>query len=157
MGCARRGSSRGNRTRSRWFHSTSLPDCRVVSADATDSVAPHNAYTSITVALVLAPHATRAVDGRRIAVGIMSMAMASASAMFFPIDRLDRKSRQRELIGVTVAAMVLIWPMILMDQVHEIGSLAVRHEEARLDLDRQRRLLAWNSHRRSDERLPVMA
>ena len=27
-----------------------------------------------------------------------------------------------ELIGVTVAAMVLIWPMILMDQVYEIGS-----------------------------------
>ena len=27
-----------------------------------------------------------------------------------------------ELVGVTVAAMVLIWPMILMDQVYEIGS-----------------------------------
>ena len=27
-----------------------------------------------------------------------------------------------ELIGVTVAALVLIWPMILMDQVYEIGS-----------------------------------
>ena len=27
-----------------------------------------------------------------------------------------------ELIGVTIAALVLIWPMILMDQVYEIGS-----------------------------------
>ena len=32
------------------------------------------------------------------------------------------KMQVGELIGVTVAAMVLIWPMILMDQVYEIGS-----------------------------------
>ena len=32
------------------------------------------------------------------------------------------KMQVGELIGVTIAAMVLIWPMILMDQVYEIGS-----------------------------------
>ena len=32
------------------------------------------------------------------------------------------KMQVGELIGVTVAAMVLIWPMILMDRVYEIGS-----------------------------------
>jgi putative OPT family oligopeptide transporter len=32
------------------------------------------------------------------------------------------KMQVGELIGVTVAALVLIWPMILMDQVYEIGS-----------------------------------
>ena len=69
------GSSRiqpASRTRSRLFHNTSLPDCRAVSADATDSVAPRNGCTSITAALVSAPHAA---DGRRIEMGIISMAM----------------------------------------------------------------------------------
>ena len=32
------------------------------------------------------------------------------------------KMQVGELIGVTIAAMVLIWPMILMDEVYEIGS-----------------------------------
>lgn len=32
------------------------------------------------------------------------------------------KMQVGELIGVTIAAMVLIWPMILMDRVYEIGS-----------------------------------
>ena len=37
-----------------------------------------------------------------------------------------------ELIGVTVAAMVLIWPMILMDRVYEIGSAELPAPQAGL-------------------------
>ena len=37
-----------------------------------------------------------------------------------------------ELVGVTVAAMVLIWPMILMDQVYEIGSTELPAPQAGL-------------------------
>jgi putative OPT family oligopeptide transporter len=37
-----------------------------------------------------------------------------------------------ELIGVTVAAMVLIWPMILMDRVYEIGSIELPAPQAGL-------------------------
>ena len=37
-----------------------------------------------------------------------------------------------EIIGVVVAAMVLIWPMIVMDQVYEIGSLELPAPQAGL-------------------------
>ena len=37
-----------------------------------------------------------------------------------------------ELIGVTVAALVLIWPMIAMDRVYEIGSLELPAPQAGL-------------------------
>ncbi len=37
-----------------------------------------------------------------------------------------------ELVGVTIAALVLIWPMILMDQVYEIGSAELPAPQAGL-------------------------
>ena len=42
------------------------------------------------------------------------------------------KMQVGELIGVTVAAMVLIWPMILMDRVYEIGSAELPAPQAGL-------------------------
>ena len=42
------------------------------------------------------------------------------------------KMQVGELIGVTVAAMVLIWPMILMDRVYEIGSTELPAPQAGL-------------------------
>ena len=78
----RRDSRRGRASpaTSRLFHNTSLPDCRAVSADATDSAAPRNGCTSMTAALVSGPHAGRAADGRRIEAGIISVAMCRLPA-----------------------------------------------------------------------------
>ena len=43
------------------------------------------------------------------------------------------KMQVGELIGVTIAALVLIWPMIMMDRVYEIGSPDLPAPQARAD------------------------